>query len=443
MSSNATFSSSEVRATTLPPRNPPQSAVSPLVGAAGAGAGFATLVALAWSGLGLTWKLAATATVIAAVMVAGEILTGKGSKGSPAPGSKSRTDVSPDNRRFWETVALRALGLWSSVGLLGFLYWFFPLYAEPFYEPFFELAPYLAAIVLVGGPVYFCFAAKYASEDGSEDEYENMGRIVLMKLSRIDPASTKTHLLNLTIKGFFIPMMVSFAVPDIAAAHNLVRHWNEIGGIYFYKIFDFLYLNIFLMDALFFTVGYIFTFRALGTHIRIPETRLPGWIFCLICYPPFNSVTFGNYFLYSRPITWGPWLAQTPILREAWGICILFLAFIYFYSTVVFGLRNSNLTNRGIITAGPYRWSKHPAYISKNVLWWMTNIPFIADNMADVFRNMVLIFGVNFIYFMRAKCEERHLMADPAYVAYARWIDEHGWIARGMRAFRRVRLGGV
>jgi hypothetical protein len=40
-----------------------------------------------------------------------------------------------------------------------------------------------------------------------------------------------------------------------------------------------------------------------------------------------------------------------------------------------------------------------------------------------------MLAGVNLVYFLRAKTEERHLRADPAYVAYAAWIEQHGLFA--------------
>jgi hypothetical protein len=51
---------------------------------------------------------------------------------------------------------------------------------------------------------------------------------------------------------------------------------------------------------------------------------------------------------------------------------------IYVWSTAVFGLRFSDLTHRGIITNGPYRWVKRPAFLTKNLSWWMISVPFIA-----------------------------------------------------------------
>jgi hypothetical protein len=36
--------------------------------------------------------------------------------------------------------------------------------------------------------------------------------------------------------------------------------------------------------------------------------------------------------------------------------------------------------------------------------------------------------GVSTVYFLRAKTEERHLSKDPAYVEYALWMKENGWL---------------
>jgi protein-S-isoprenylcysteine O-methyltransferase Ste14 len=110
---------------------------------------------------------------------------------------------------------------------------------------------------------------------------------------------------------------------------------------------------------------------------------------------------------------------------------IILAVAIYALSTVVFGLRFSNLTNRGIVSTGPYRWSKHPAYISKNLSWWMISLPFVAGAGWQVALQSSLLLGiVNLIYYLRARTEERHLMADPAYREYAAFIARHGLFAK-------------
>lgn len=112
----------------------------------------------------------------------------------------------------------------------------------------------------------------------------------------------------------------------------------------------------------------------------------------------------------------------------------------YALSTISFGLRFSNLTNRGIITSGPYRFTKHPAYITKNLSYWMVSVPFVEPLGWQVaLMHCARLVAVNLIYYTRAKTEERHLMRDLDYRAYAEWIAQHGLFARmrhalGMRA---------
>ena len=94
----------------------------------------------------------------------------------------------------------------------------------------------------------------------------------------------------------------------------------------------------------------------------------------------------------------------------------------------MFGIRFSNLTHRGIITSGPYRWTKHPAYISKNISWWLISIPFLPPDgsVLTALKLSVMLGLVNLIYYLRAVTEERHLMQDPVYREYSEYIRQHG-----------------
>jgi steroid 5-alpha reductase family enzyme len=99
---------------------------------------------------------------------------------------------------------------------------------------------------------------------------------------------------------------------------------------------------------------------------------------------------------------------------------------------VTFGLRFSNLTHRGILTNGLYRYCKHPAYVSKNISWWLIAVPFIAEGgVLDALRDCLLLFGVNVIYYLRARTEERHLSWDPVYRQYATLMNERS-LFRGL-----------
>ena len=113
-----------------------------------------------------------------------------------------------------------------------------------------------------------------------------------------------------------------------------------------------------------------------------------------------------------------------------WGSSIVVLLLIYAMSTAQFGLRFSNLTYRGVACHGTFAWSKHPQYISKNMSWWMIDVPFIGVDLAGGLSNSLSLLGVNFVYYLRAKYEERCLSRAPSYRRYKAHVDQHGLFAR-------------
>ncbi len=144
---------------------------------------------------------------------------------------------------------------------------------------------------------------------------------------------------------------------------------------------------------------------------------------------------------------WTHWFADQPVLLAIWGGILVLLTAIYSWATVAFGIRFSNLTHRGIITHGPYRWTRHPAYLAKNSFWWLGAMPFLAmsGNPVDIIRNSFFLAVVSAVYFWRAKTEEKHLMADPAYREYWHWMERNAPVPR---FFARVtgrsgRPGGI
>ncbi len=109
------------------------------------------------------------------------------------------------------------------------------------------------------------------------------------------------------------------------------------------------------------------------------------------------------------------------------GGALVLLTGFYAWATVIFGLRFSNLTHRGIITNGPYRVLKHPAYWSKNLYWWLLHMPFLSTMGTEVaLKNSALLLLVNGVYIFRAKTEEKHLLHDPVYREYSDWMAQNG-----------------
>ena len=130
-------------------------------------------------------------------------------------------------------------------------------------------------------------------------------------------------------------------------------------------------------------------------------------------------------------LQWGDVTAGHPALYVAWGTAILACLAIYSLATVSFGLRFSNLTHRGIITSGPYRWTKHPAYIAKCLSFWLISVPFLSTiGVGTAIVQVLLLAAANGLYVARAITEERHLARDPEYRAYQDFIRRHGIFAR-------------
>jgi hypothetical protein len=75
---------------------------------------------------------------------------------------------------------------------------------------------------------------------------------------------------------------------------------------------------------------------------------------------------------------------------------------------------------QGIITSGPYAITRHPAYVFKNISWWLIAVPWVTthDSALDAARRCLRLAGVNGIYYLRARTEEAHLLQDPVYVDY-------------------------
>jgi protein-S-isoprenylcysteine O-methyltransferase Ste14 len=113
-----------------------------------------------------------------------------------------------------------------------------------------------------------------------------------------------------------------------------------------------------------------------------------------------------------------------------WGSLILVLLAVFSASTVTFGCRFSNLTHRGVLTNGPYRWTRHPAYVAKCTSFWLIFVPFLrGTTITDAVRDCVWLAALCGVYWLRARTEERHLSQDPDYVRYALWMNEHSVFA--------------
>ena len=327
----------------------------------------------------------------------------------------------------------KLVGLTASLGFVCTIYWLAPEYHGAFYDPFYDMLRTLMPIWLLLAPPYFYFVDRHMRKP--HDGYWHLGQAVLLRFDKSDQGIVVQHLLGWLVKGFFLPLMFVYFCNGLDRLLSLDTQSLTSFPLWY----DFLFEFVFFIDVGLASMGYLLALRVTDTHLRSAEPTVLGWLVAVICYEPFVSLISLHYLAYSGGLVWGDWLADKPALSGLWGVTILMLVTVYAWSTVMFGARFSNLTHRGIITNGPYRWTRHPAYVAKNLSWWMISIPFISQGSpSEAVRHCLLLLGLNVIYCLRAKTEEHHLNRDPVYREYSRYIHEHG-IFRFLRfaSFRR------
>lgn len=244
-----------------------------------------------------------------------------------------------------------------------------------------------------------------------------------------DLEAVKKHWRAWIIKGFFSAFMISilplgFAKVVDANVADILGNPVALGVLLFELLF--------VIDVQIGTVGYLLTMRPLDAHIRSGNPFLAGWLAAFFCYPPLAWGVLGNILKYEQNTAdWAYWFADHPALLWVWAGWLVFLTAIYAWATVAFGIRFSNLTYRGVLTNGPYRFTRHPAYVSKNLFWWCSVLPFLVTNgsMVDMVRNTAFLLAVSAIYYWRARTEEAHLMLEDAkYREYYDWMQANGLI---------------
>lgn len=365
-----------------------------------------------------------------------------------SPNASQKIFTALDSRAAFRTVARPALYHWVGTmlafGGIVFLWWALAEYHRPYYAPFFALLPwaltlfpFLSAVML-----FLAEAVRGPSERGGY----NLGKwaATIFSTRSVAVASAQTNwllirddILSWLVRGFFLPINFTGAV---SAVSSLRGREMELLSLPFAQSEYYLLLMIYAAIVLAVTPGYLFSSRLLHTETKGIDHSWFGWAITLACYSPFSVAVFDRLFDYRAPIesAWQrPWVTTfetIPVLLMTVGATIVVLELLHLWSEAQFGIRSSNLSNRGIITNGLFRFTKHPVYVTKCFGWALLWLPFIAGgNLAENIRLSVLFFGVCIIYILRSYIEERLLAKDPVYVQYAQAIDERGlfaWVGR-------------
>lgn len=232
---------------------------------------------------------------------------------------------------------------------------------------------------------------------------------------------------GMIIKSYFIPFMTASCSTYWGFWQNhileFIANYSKLSlmppGLLGRELFMPLFEFIIVVDLTIALLGYITSCRLLDTQFTSADPSVSGWTAALACYPPFNFVfetMLLNHCFYANN-EFAFYLGQ-PVLLNVLSILVLILIAIYSLSTVVFGLRFSNLTNRGIITSGPYSVVRHPAYVCKNLSWWFALLPWFMTNGFNSIFAIIVLLVLNAFYVWRALTEEKHLMREEHYRQY-------------------------
>jgi len=328
------------------------------------------------------------------------------------------------------------------LGLLGLVVFFFHSAGEygfnrhaPYYQPWFHLLDLVWTTWLWGGLPYVLLT-RAVKNDAQADRLDlaqsaiNMLSGLVGKRSRFDDVDRKNGR-ALLVKLFFTPLMTVFFVDQfphlvsnigylfdglpkaIAENHYSHRQFNL-------DLFNITVALVFSIDVALAWCGYMVSSRWMGNQTASAEPTLRGWIVCLICYPPFQMF-LGLY--YGAPGEREVLNLGSPWMVSLFTVMMLASYLVYVAATTHFGVRFSNLTNRGIIRTGLYGLVRHPAYAAKNFAWWCVMFPVIVyrgyhGDWQVALAQVLGLLLMTWIYYWRALTEEQHLSLDEEYREY-------------------------
>ncbi|MBP7862520.1 isoprenylcysteine carboxylmethyltransferase family protein [bacterium] len=337
----------------------------------------------------------------------------------------------------WQRVLARFLALIICFVISAFVV--VPMtFLFPAFLPFYIL---FAPLIILGAIPYFILCERFAKTETNSptDEILLLSQIIMPGLAGVSSETEqmkKEHMLNLLrgiiIKSYFIPFMTAscstywglWQMKTISLIQSLGSNLHGVpAGLLGREIFMPLLEFTIVVDITIAMLGYISSCRLLDTQFTSADPHPSGWIAALACYPPFNLIfetMLLNHVCYEQlEIT--HYISHPLILNTVSVICLVLIS-IYSLATVMFGLRFSNLTNRGIITSGPYKIVRHPAYIAKNTFWWFAMMPWFVSSGVNCIGSVFILIVLNAFYVWRALTEEKHLMREEHYQEYCQKV---------------------
>ncbi len=303
----------------------------------------------------------------------------------------------------------------------------------PIFAPTILFFKYVLILFVVLAPLYIFLTLKFRGDSRYEfNDYALLTLIGLKSLGRLVSSKKQTYrpyanrrvkkvFLVYLVNFFFITLMVRYLPQEFYGfEQNFTQMFSEgYFGSHWHKqardIYFVLFHTLFIIDVTIGIIGYASASRWLGNRTRSVDVTISGWFVALFCYPPFNQFFYTYFLPYDNYQTFA--LVTSNWARTVVFVLLILLYALYVWGTITLGFKFSNLTNRGIVSHGPYKYVRHPAYISKNLAWLI--------DYTHIFSNIwaaLTFFGWNAIYILRGLTEERHLNHDKAYLAYKKKV---------------------
>jgi len=299
-------------------------------------------------------------------------------------------------REIMDITITKVAGLWATWSILGFLYCLCRWYWRGQYLFAMDVMTGLAPVLFLGTIPYVLWLDRVLVNP--RDASWHFGAMLVGR-ETFDRSEVAHHMRAWAVKGFFCAFMFSI-LPGGFSNIVLMDYTAVLGDPI--VLGNAMVETMFLVDVQIAMVGYLLTMKPLDAQIRSANPYLAGWVAALICYPPFILMGGGGVLDYrTNGSEWTFWMQGMPVLQWVWAAALVVLTGIYAWATVAFGLRFSNLTYRGVLTNGPYAFTRHPAYLSKNTFWWLSTLPFLTTthSTVDAVRNTIILGVVSAVYF--------------------------------------------
>lgn len=338
-------------------------------------------------------------------------------------------------QNFWQLVKnilTKYLGVLFGILIVLYLVSYLPHYLDPKYSvPLFE-ARYLFLMYFL--PISFLLIAfsEYILGEKKDGTYQ-FGLLVTFRHNLVNWKVFGLGVLEWLARSFFL--IINFTSATALFSAFRINPAFLTGNF----ISDILLLKTFIFAILLFTIlpGYSFSSRLIGTDVKKVDTTWFAWVITIICYQPFSEVVFHQLLAYypqteminGLPV-WVDLLLFSQVLLYTFAVLILLNELFHLWAESTMGIRASNLTNRGIITTGPFAITKHPVYLSKCFGWALLYIPFFnGENLSQSFFYGLMFLLICGIFIGRSLSEERLLATDVNYVKYALFMDKFAWFA--------------